>query len=94
MMITIAVSPSFFENSFVQQMTPHQQWKKFTDIDMVTCKSGLLLLQKNNGNPTCVMHSTHLKLVDRGDGHHNQSIMEKHAKKMNHMKNSMTSNEK
>ena len=94
MILTIAISPSFFENSLAQQMTPHQQWKKFADIDMMTCKSGHLLLQKNNGNPTCVMPSTYLKLVDRGYGNHNQSIMEKHLQMMNHLMNNMASNEK
>ena len=94
MILTIAISPSFFENSLAQQMTPHQQWKKFVDIDMMTCKSGYLLLQKNNGNPTCVMSSTYLKLVDRGYGNHNQSIMDKHPQMMNHLMNNMASNEK
>ena len=91
---TIAISPSFFENSFAQQMTPHQQWKKFADIDMMTCKSGHLLLQKSNGNPTCVMPSTYLKLVDRGYGSHNQSMMEKNPEMMTRLMNSMASNEK
>jgi len=93
MILTITISPSFFENSFAQQMTPHQQWKKFTDIDMMTCKSGHLLIQKSNGNPACVMPSTYLKLVDRGYGSHNQSMMDKHPEMMNHLMNSMASNE-
>ena len=92
--LTIAISPTFFENSFAQQMTPHQQWKKFADIDMLTCKSGHLLLQKNNGNPTCVMPSTYLKLIDRGYGIHNQSIMDKHPEMMTNLMNGMASNEK
>ncbi len=92
--LSIAISPTIFDNSFAQQMTPHQQWKKFADVDMMTCKPGHLLLQKNNGNPTCVMPSTYLKLVDRGYGSHNQSMMEKHPQMMNHLMNSMASNEK
>ena len=92
---SITVSISFFESSFAQQeMTPHQQWKKFADPDMLTCKPGYLLLQKNNGNPACVIPSTYLKLVDRGYGSHNQSMMDKHPDMMNHLMNSMTSNEK
>jgi hypothetical protein len=91
---TITISPAFFENSFAQQMTPHQQWKKFADIDMMTCKSGHLLLQKSNGNPACVMPSTYLKLVDRGYGSHNQSMMEKNPEMMTRLMNSMASNEK
>ena len=93
MILTIAISHSFFENSLAQQMTLHQQWKKFADIDMMTCKSGHLLLQKNNGNPTCVMPSTYLKLIDRGYGNHNQSIMDKRPEMMNHLMNSMASNQ-
>ena len=94
MIVTIAVSPSFFENSFAQQMTPHQQWKKFTDIDMMTCKSDHLLLQKSNGNPACVMPSTYLKLVDRGYGNHNQSMMDKHPDMMNNLMIQMASDDK
>ena len=66
MILTIVISPSFFENSFAQQMPPHQQWKKFADVDMLTCKSGYLLIQKSNSNPACVIPSIYLKLVDRG----------------------------
>jgi len=94
MILSITISPSFFDNSFAQQMTPHQQWKKFADTDMMTCKSGHLLLQKSNGNPACVMPSTYLKLVDRGYGNHNQSLMDKNPEMMTHLMNSMASNEK
>ena len=94
MILTIAISPSFFENSFAQQMTPHQQWKKFADFDMLSCKSGYLLIQKSNGNPACVMPSTYLKLVDRGYGSHNQSMMDKRPEMMNNLMDSMASNEK
>ncbi len=91
----IVVGPAFFENSFAQQdMTIHKQWKKFADLDMLTCKPGYLLLQKSNDNPACVMPSTYLKLVDRGYGSHNQSIMDKNPEMMNHLMSSMASNEK
>ena len=93
--LTLAVSPSYFENTFAQQdMRPHQQWEKFGDLDLLTCKSGHLLLQKTNGNPTCVIPSTYLKLIDRGYGSHNQSMMEKHPQMMNNLMNNMASNEK
>lgn len=94
MILTIAISPLLFGNSLAQQMTPHQQWEKFADIDVMTCKSGHLLLQKSNGNPTCVMPSTYLELVDRGYGSHNQSMMDKRPEMINHLMNSMASNEK
>lgn len=94
MTLTITFSPTFLENSFAQEMTPHQQWKKFADLEMITCKSGYLLLQKSNGNPTCVMPSTYLKLIDRGYGIHNQPMMDKHPEMMTDLMNSMASNEK
>lgn len=93
LILTITFSPTFFENSFAQEMTPHQQWKKFADLDMLTCKSGELLLQKSNGNPTCVTPSTYLKLVDRGYGTHNQSIMDKNPEMINELMNAMASNQ-
>ena len=94
LILTLVVSPLLFENTFAQQMNPHQQWKKFGDLDMLTCKSGYLLLQKTNGNPSCVMPSTYLKLVDRGYGSHNQSMMEKNPEMMNYLMDGMASNEK
>ena len=67
-----------FEFSFAQQeLSPHKQWEKFSDPDMLTCKSDFLLLQKYNGKPACVMPNTYLKLVDRGFGSHNQSMIDK-----------------
>ncbi len=91
----ILVSPAFFESSFAQQDIPiHKQWQKFADLDMLTCKPGYLLLQKTNDNPTCVMPSTYLELIDRGYGFHNQSIMNKNSEMMNNLVNSMASNEK
>jgi hypothetical protein len=94
LILTITFSPTFFENSFAQEMTPHQQWKKFADLNMITCKSEHLLLQKSDGNPACVMPSTYLKLIDRGYGIHNQSMMDKHPEMMINLMNSMASNEK
>ena len=95
MIFAISTSPILFENSFAQQeMSPHKQWKKFANIDMITCKPGNLLLQKSNGNPTCVMPSTYLELVDRGYGHHNQSIMDKRPEMMNNLMHNMVSHEK
>lgn len=93
MVITITLSLTF-TNSFAQDMTPLQQWKKFADPDMLTCKSGYLLLQKNNGNPACVMPDTYLKLVERGYAPHNQSIMDKNPEMMNSLMKSMATNEK
>lgn len=90
---SIIVIPTLFDDSLAQQMSPHQQWKQFSNIDVVTCKEGHLLLQKTNGNPTCVMPSTYLKLVDRGYGNFDSSIMNKHSEMMNNLMNNMASNQ-
>ena len=76
-----------------QELSPHKQWKKFADPDMLTCKSDFLLLQKYDGKPACVMPNTYLKLVDRGFGSHNQSMIDKRPEMMNHLMQSMASNE-
>jgi len=55
-----------YENSFAENLSPRQQWKQFADPDLLTCKKGFVLLQKNNGYPACVTPSTYLKLIDRG----------------------------
>ena len=93
MVLTITLSFTFVENSFAQEMTPLQQWKKFADPDMLTCKSGYLLLQKSNGNPACVMPTTYLKLVERGYGIHNQSLVSKNHEMMNILMNTIKSDE-
>jgi len=90
----IIASPTLFENSFAQQeMSPHHQWKKFGDPHTLTCKQGQLLLQKHDGNPACVMPSTYIKLVDRGYGAYDSSIMSKRPEMMSHLMQSMASNE-
>lgn len=83
-----------FENSFAQQeLTPHQQWKKFADPDILTCKPGFVLLQKYDGVPACVAPNTYLKLVDREFGFHNQSMLDKRPEMMHHLMQSMVSND-
>ena len=67
---------TYFENSFAQnEPSPHQQWKESTDVDLITCKPGHLLLLNVNGNPLCVTPSTYLKLIDRGYGSYDLSII-------------------
>lgn len=83
-----------FESSFaLQEMSPHQQWKEFADIDTLTCKQGHLLLQKFDGNPSCVLPFTYLKLVQRGYGNYDESIMNKHPEMMNTLMQNMVSNQ-
>ena len=84
-----------FQSSFAQQtMSPHYQWKKFADPDTILCKSGLLLMQKNDGTPACIMPSTYLKLVDRGYGEYNSSILSKRPEMMNQLMQYLMANEK
>ncbi len=95
LIFSFSTSPAFFENSFAQQeMSPHDQWKKFADLDTLICKQGHLLLQKNNGNPACVLPFTYLKLIDRGYGAYDSSIMSKHPEMMNQLMQNMASNDK
>ena len=85
----------FFENSFAQQnLSPHQQWKKFTDPNTLTCKQGFVLLQKSNGFPACVTPYTYLKLIDRGYGSYDLTSISKHPDMLNQMTHYMVSNEK
>jgi hypothetical protein len=93
MVLTITLSFTFVENSFAQEMNPLQQWKKFADPDILTCKSGHLLLQKSNGNPACLTPQTYLKLVERGYGIHNQSLVSKNPEMMNILMNTIKSDE-
>lgn len=93
--LSFSINPVFFENSFAQQkISPHNQWKKSTDLDTIICKEGHLLLQKNNGNPSCVIPSTYLKLIDRGYGEYDSSIMSKRPEMMNQLMENMASNDK
>jgi len=92
--LSISISPILSETSFAQQeMSPHYQWKKFADPDTLICKQGHLLLQKNDGNPACVIPSTYLKLIDRGYGNYDSSIMSKRPEMMNHLMQNIASNE-
>ncbi len=84
----------YFENSFAQEETSlHQQWKKLADLDNLTCKSDQLLFQKINGSPLCVLPSTYLKLVDRGYGNYDPSIMSKRPSMSNELMQSMVFNQ-
>lgn len=77
--------PIFFESSYSQEnqiIPPRHQWKQLPDPDNLTCKEGLVLLQKITGIPACVEPSTYLKLVDRGYGHFNSSHLMKNPEMM------------
>jgi len=92
---SILGSTIFFENSFSQQSTPpHHQWKKSVDPDVIICKENHLLLQKHDGSPACVMPSTYMKLIDRGYGNYDSSIMSKRPEMMTQLMHHMVSDEK
>jgi hypothetical protein len=74
-------------------MSPHQQWKKFVDPDTLIYKEGHLLLQKSNGNPSCVLPSTYLKLIQRRYGNYDTSIMSKRPEMMYTLIQNMASNQ-
>ena len=95
LIFSIIGSSLFFENSFSQQNTsPHHQWKKFADPDAIMCEENYLLLQKYDGNPACVMSSTYMKLIDRGYGDYDSSIMSKRPDMMIQLMQHMVSDEK
>jgi hypothetical protein len=74
--LSISLAPILFENTFAQEITPpRKQWKQVPDIEILTCKSGMLLLQKSDGSPTCVLPSTYLKLVDRKYGKYDSTLV-------------------
>ena len=88
----IFLSPFLFDNTFAQenQITPpRNQWEQLPDPDVLTCKEGLILIQKNNGIPACVSPSTYLKLVDRGYGKFDSSQLMKRPTMMTHLLSGM-----
>lgn len=45
---------------------PQRQLKFGISLDEIQCKENLVLIQKHDGTPACVMEQTKLKLVERG----------------------------
>jgi hypothetical protein len=92
LILCISFSPFLFENSFSQEnliFSPRQQWKQLPDPDILTCKDGLILLQKTNGSPACVSSTTYLKLIDRGYGKFDSSQLMKRPEMMTHLMGGM-----
>ena len=74
----------FYESSFAQKdWSPLQQWKKFADPDMLSCNEKYLLLQKDNGYPACVSISTYFKLIERGYGKFDFTLLGNHPEMIN-----------
>ncbi len=94
--LVTAISPTLILNSSGQEnpfIPPRHQWKTISDIDELTCKEGLVLLQKNNGAPACVSPNAYLKLVDRGYGMFDSSIMMNRPAMMNNLMQNMAENQ-
>lgn len=74
----------FYESSFAQKdLSPLQQWKKFADPDLLSCNGEYLLLQKDNGHPACVSVSTYFKLIERGYGKFDFTLLGNHPEMIN-----------
>ena len=96
LILITTVIPSLVSNSSGQEsgfVPPRQQWKTTSDINELTCKQGFVLLQKNNGEPACVSPHAYLKLVDRGYGVFDSSIMMNRPTMMDDLMQDMASNE-
>jgi hypothetical protein len=95
LIFNLSLSPVFLAEISGEEtiIPPRKQWKEISDIDQLTCKEGLLLLQKNNGAPACVSSSAYLGLVDRGYGMFDSEIMMKRPMMMNNLIEKMTSNQ-
>jgi hypothetical protein len=90
---TVLLTPLFIANSFAENLSPRQQWVKYADPDLMTCKEGYILLQKNNGYPACVAPSTYLKLLDRGFAKFDFTLISNRHNMMNLLMQSMVSNQ-
>ena len=85
----IAVHESIAESI----IPPRHQWKQTDNIDDLTCNNGLVLLQKNNGAPACVSTTAYIKLIDRGYGMYDSSLMMKRPAMMSALMKNMVSND-
>ena len=93
---SLSISPVIIVELSAQQealIPPRKQWKETSDIEKLTCKEGLLLMQKNNGAPACVSPLSYLKLVDRNYGMFDPDIMMKRPMMMNNLIEMMSSNQ-
>lgn len=84
----------FFEYSFSQEeLTIHKQWKKFGDPHLLFCSQEYLVLQKIDGTPACVKPTTYLKLIERGYGSYDFSLLNNHPDMMKNLMTTIVSNE-
>lgn len=89
---TVIGMSSFLVNSASAQMhwmSPRAQWQTNPDVSQITCQEGFVLLTKANGLPACVSPSSYLRLVDRGWGMWDSSMMMNRPQMMNNLMGGM-----
>jgi len=60
-----------------------QQWQIFPDIEQITCANAYgVLIKVSTETPTCVKPAVYLRLVNRGYGEHDFSLMSKNQEFM------------
>jgi len=63
----VDITPGFFEDSFIELISPHEQIKMDISPSEVTCNENLtLVLKSTDGSPACVKPESVTKLVERG----------------------------
>ena len=55
----------FLVSMDLKELSPLKQFKSGIPINEIICKEDLVLLQKSDGSPACVMESTKQKLIER-----------------------------
>ena len=83
--LIISLTP-IVEQVFAQtesRMSVKQQWEMFPDIEQITCTNGYgILVKESTGTPVCVKPAVYLRLVNRGYGEHDFSLMSKNQEFM------------
>lgn len=79
--------------AFAQTNTPStaEQMKANQDLTTITCKEGYVILTKQDSTSACVSPTTYLRLIDRGWGMWDRSIMN-HPLMINNVMNQMMQN--
>lgn len=93
---SLSLLPALVAHTSAQEdffIPPRKQWKETSDINQVTCKEGLMLIQKSSGAPACVSASAYLKLIDRGYGMFDPEIMMNRPMMTSNLIETMTSNQ-
>ena len=90
--LVASIIPLMFSDSIAQSfIPPRHQWKITDNVDELTCSGDSILLQKHNGDPACVSPTTYLKLIDRGYGTFDSSIMKNRPVMLNNLMKNLVS---